>query len=307
MPRTRATKDRTKQMIDMEKLSNGYTLIHVQFSLPGGTTKRGDLEQELANMKGMADSDLLSTRLVTYNNDKLKSVRKVHTELKKYVKSKTVAWDDRNFRLIKNSDLSEVEDRVQDAILKAEPLFSEFLADYPDHIERQKLLMGSAFSESDFPTVDALRSSHEIKINYQVVPDPDIDARAGMTADQAVRFKQSIERQNIEKLRHATNDVAERVRAAVEHFKDRMDNYDGTKKGSFNNTVVSNMRDIAKLLQSFNIGNDPQIDQVINTLVRDICTADPDELRKNDESRSKASEQAQDILSRIGSFGSVSD
>ena len=82
-----------------------------------------------------------------------------------------------------------------------------------------------------------------------------------------------------------------------------MDKYNGTKVGSFTDSIIDNMRDLASMLPEFNITNDPELEAIHQQILRDICPLDPQELRDSKTLRKEAKNKADTLLERIGSFG----
>jgi hypothetical protein len=82
-----------------------------------------------------------------------------------------------------------------------------------------------------------------------------------------------------------------------------MKNYTGNKLGSFNDTLIQNVRDMASMIPEFNLTNDPTVDAVYQKIVRDICTLDVEDLREDETLRKKVVASGEDILERVGTFG----
>jgi hypothetical protein len=291
----------------MEKLSQSHTLYRVEMKKPAGWVKRDDLRDEQISAHGITDKKKLTTRMDAFNNRALKDLSNVHATLRKSLRLLMLPWDERGFWIVSNHRIPQVEKLVSDSQFEAEEKLEVFLNGLEAHKEGERLIMGSAFREQDYPSVEKLRAKHKIEVDIAIVPDPEDDARAGWTTQMRERYKAQLQKQEKEKVSRATADVAARIQDHVSKVLERVAGYTGKKDGSFKDSLIQNVRDMASMIPEFNITNDPEIEAVYQKIVRDICVLDPKHLRESKELRDDTAASAQDILDRVGNFGRKSD
>jgi hypothetical protein len=292
----------------MEKLSQTHTLYRVKMSKPSGWVKRDDLRDEQMSAHGITKAkNQLTTRMDAFNNRELKDLNNVHASLRKVLKELMLPWDERGFWIVANKRIPQVEKGVTDHKNDADEKLEIFLSSYANHVISEKDLMGTAFREKDYPSEEILRNKHKIEVDIAIVPDPEEDARAGWTSEMRNRYRVQLQKQEKEKVSRATLDVADRIGTHIKKVLDRMNEYDGKKLGSFNDSLIQNVRDMASMIPEFNLTNDPEVDAVYQKIVRDICTLDPKKLRDSEEMRKEAATSSQEILDRLGNFGVKSD
>ena len=108
-------------------------------------------------------------------------------------------------------------------------------------------------------------------------------------------------------MREASLIVAQRLEETLSNIVDRMNGYDGTRKGSFRDSLIENVRDLADLLPGFNITSDPKLEDIRTRIVKDLASVDPKDLRGDGDDakvlRKEVKSSAADILARVGNFG----
>jgi hypothetical protein len=165
----------------------------------------------------------------------------------------------------------------------------------------------------DFPSIEDARNKYCIDVVPGVVTKySDISKRmGGLTQEQRSRFEKDVRAAEEDRVRGTVKNVVGRVEDALVRMVDRLGKYgknsDGKVVGKFHDTLIENVRDIAGLIEHFNITGDPEIEVIRRRLVNEICPVTPDDLRGDEVLRKDVSSRASDIIGRLGSIGSSRD
>lgn len=284
-------------------LADQNILVTLELGKPSGEKVKRRESNELAEEK-RADASITTVKVETFKK-MLSLVRKHQNAVRIYFNSRTLPWGDTSQRLVSNGIWDDLRNYLEREKIEDEKLYRAFLDALPGYIARASDpgVLGDFFDPSDFKPRDELLDKWKFRWDEATVPDAEHDIRAGWSPGQVVRMKKVWAEQSERKTRKAMRDVATRVENCLSNISDRMEKYDGTKTGSYSDTLITNIRDLTELLPAFNITNDPELEEIHRRLLSDICPLDPKELRKSDTMRSDTKSKADDLLKRIGSFG----
>ena len=285
----------------MSNLSESHLLYKLKKGCPTGSVKRKDLEADLAISKGIYDSSRVRANLDTYNLPELKAVRNVHHGIGLHIKAESLVWGG-GWWLIPNKKIGDIQTFVANEKMKAQSMYEEFIQAIAGHIERDRIALGSAFREGDYPSVEKLRRAWYINEFVAPVPDPELDIRAGWPAETKRIFVESTLKQQEHSIAVASVDLADRMLKVVTHVHERLSGYNGTASGSYRNNLNDAIKDIASKLDDFNITDSPDLKLIKEKMIR-IASVDPEDTRQDDKLREETAKRAEDVISRIGKFG----
>ena len=129
----------------------------------------------------------------------------------------------------------------------------------------------------------------------------------GLTEEQRERFVNDVVASQKRKVDKTVDHIQDRLKDVLSNMVDRLGKYgkdeDGKVTGKFHDSLIGNCRDLAGLLEHFNITKDPEIEAVRRRIINELCHNEPGDLRESEQLRSSVRDSASDILSRVGSFG----
>jgi hypothetical protein len=284
-------------------LADLNTLVEFHTGCPSGIKTKREESNELAHAK-KADSRLTRVQIDTFKKQ-IEPVKKHQNAARTYFNSVTLPWGEGGQRLVSYGKWDSVRIHLEKEKMVSERLYHAFLDNMPEHIENcaREGVLGDLFDRDDFKTRDDLLGKWKFYWDQANVPDAEHDVRAGWSPQQVSRMKTVWKAQNDRKVGEAMKTVGTRVEDCLSRISDRMEKYDGKKVGSFKNTMIGNMRELAAMLPAFNLTNDPELEEIHRRILRDICPLDPAELRKSQTMRQDAKSKADDLLARIGNFG----
>ena len=209
-----------------------------------------------------------------------------------------------NYKLHANTNTSEFDDYFQEQSVISFDLLKRAHESIREQEVRDQLELGSLPVAGLYPTWEQIQSRYSFELDWQGIPSVD-DPRVGCSPQQVERIRQSQVRQQEERLKSANAAVLQRLRDTLEGLVN-LKEYNGGKKGSFNDSRIGNAVKLASLLEGFNLYGDPEIDSIRKSIIRDFSGLDPKDLRKLDDDgqalRDDTSIKAKSLLDRIPSF-----
>tara|TARA_R110000751_G_scaffold57842_3_gene122545 strand:+ start:2630 stop:3502 length:873 start_codon:yes stop_codon:yes gene_type:complete len=284
-------------------LSNENILVSFHAGCASGVKKSKKATAQLAELNN-AEAGSVSGNLKTFSVG-IKPV-KDHSQLaRNHFGMLTLGWGDDGKRLTNNAVWEGgLRKSLEDFKVANEKLMREFISNYEYWMDDAKKRLGTLHDPADWKSPDELMDKWYFHYDIAVVPDPERDVRAGWSPNQLQRIKKDWEAGIERKMEKAQKEVFERCKDVVGKVSDRMESYDGGQKGSFHDTLITNVREFADILPAFNFNHSSEMEEFQKKLVKDLASVDPTQLRNSPELREKTKTIADDLLKRIGSFGS---
>lgn len=172
-----------------------------------------------------------------------------------------------------------------------------FLEAYPQLREEAEIMLNSMFNESDYPTVNDLRTRFRFNLRFMPVPDVD-DWRIDVGTDERERLVKQLREQLAETEHAAMSVVWKRVYDVVARANERLRDPEAV----FKSTLIENAVDLCRLLPSLNLTNDPALEKTRQEIERSLCVHTPDTLRTDPKVRSDTAKKMADIMSKMAGF-----
>lgn len=260
------------------------------------------------NTQEKAENDAGRYNKRLFPKDVFKDINRIKSEARAEFYRLTLPWLDEGTRLLPASASNELDSilskKKKEMLQIAVPAF---IRDYPKHLAAAPKRLGKMYVESDFPTVEELKTLFDF--DYLILPCPDAnDFRVEMSDAQKRAIQEDIEDRVKAQLQTSMRDVAERVVETIGHVSKRLKGYKpSTKKGektenTFRDTLISNVEDLAKLIPALNVTNDRRLADLASEMETKICKHKPDALREDSSLRSKVAKDADAILQNAKAF-----
>ncbi len=156
--------------------------------------------------------------------------------------------------------------------------------------------LGGLFDASNYPSLDKIKTMFRADILYSPVP-----ASGHFIADVTDDMKKALDHATAVRVSEACNSLVDRVQERLVTYVDKLKNYNGTKDGRFNNTLVSNLADIGKLIRELNFTGDAGIEKLSNEVAR-IVRFSADSLRANENTKELCIKEGNTLLSRLDAY-----
>lgn len=218
----------------------------------------------------------------------------------------TLPWEDNGNRIITTEGYKHYSDTMRHYRRTMEDHVRSFLENYDEYIKQAREELGKMFHKDDYPD----KSEVAMKFNFDVEPTPiptAMDFRAKVSDKEAAAIAKDIERRQKARLDAAMKDVYERIADKVGRMADKLSSYkpnDGLKgaDGVFKGSLINNVRDLADILPSLNINNDPDLKRLHKQIVDNLINYDADELKTDEKKRARTAKAAKQIYNKVSKF-----
>ncbi len=162
----------------------------------------------------------------------------------------------------------------------------DFAAKYPGFILEPRSASASSTTRASSQRSPASGTSSTSSPWSGRMPDA-ADFRVKSPSSQSEKIKETIEADMRKALESAMADAWRRINEKVglmvraPHQVQPGAGEGGRAEGQFRASMVQNVRDLVEVLPSFNLTQDPVLDQVIAAMKRDLCGVDVETLREN--------------------------
>jgi hypothetical protein len=206
----------------------------------------------------------------------------------------TLPWSDDGYRIlsVKNFDVYSkgIRNDIEPALQES---FNEFIAAWKDIVKQSKKRLGKLWDEKDFPT--DIKNKFKFKINIVPIPTAN-DFRVHMRQDEVKEIKEQINHDIKETLQEAQKDLYIRLYTVIEKMVERLND----PEAKFKNALIENICEVCDLIPKLQVIEDSELETLRSRIVKSICTVDPEDLRKNKDTRKKTVKAASGILKAMG-------
>lgn len=230
---------------------------------------------------------------------RVKQINDVGQELVDEIKLRSTDWNGQ--RLVNNHMLQEVLGIYHSKKTVYDQLVADLVADAP-------MLIAAAYNGiGDFkvspPTEDEIRDAFSLTFDVSQIADTDKFSAAGVDASLEAEMRRRFEAGIEAAFNNAQRDALRRIAEPLGHLVKRMAEYnakvDADGKGArLYDSTVTNITDIGKVFRSFNVLNDPFLDDLARKLDA-FENIDADDLKKDRHLRDDVSAKAADILASL--------
>lgn len=158
------------------------------------------------------------------------------------------------------------------------------------------------------PTPEELRAAYSISVEFR--PIPESANFRGLNENTINKLREMHDARLAAAVAAAERDTMERFVDPIERFIERMGAYNErmkklandpdskSKTGIFKDTIVSNIQELAEVVDSFNISGDERLTELGNQ-VRAFANIEPKKLRESELLRNEATSRAQEIANNL--------
>ena len=284
-------------------IRNFATLVTLNTARWHAKVKDRQASKDAATM-GEADENSFETRkrLLVGADTLLKSIHKAIDEARAAHYEMTLPWTTTSMqdigrrtggRLLPNTlfvEYTTVMAQKKQQMLEA---LNKFEPEYPTLVETAKKKLGKRFDAREYPNVSSIRSHFDLSFDFQPIPKGD-DFKGLPTAQLqalAAKINDNTQRQ----AEHAMQEVWVRLHEAVSRMAERLSSPDKL----FHNTLVQNVRDVARLLAHLNVTQDAKVEALRKKVEKHLCQHDPKVLRENQTIRTQVAAHAASIIQEM--------
>lgn len=293
-------------------LSERAMLVDLRISRWDGIKTDKRISRDTAANHG-ADSKMLRVRKELFNREATEtaSLRKIAQNARDDHKKFTLPWGDNKQRILSSAayfDWTQTMQQHQSAWQSALPVF---LSAYARLRDDARLSLGSAWSVNDYPPDYVVARKFDFGYSVSALPDAS-DFRVSLGDAETERIKRQISADTQTALRDTLSDVGRRVKSVlvgedignthIPGLIEKLAGYTGGRTGKFNDSVISNVRELVAILPMLNIAQSAELTALTARLETEICSVDPEILRVSESSREATMRAAESIIADMSAF-----
>lgn len=305
--------------VEVPELRDSATTVRLVLKYGHSPKIHKGASAELRDKHKVKKKRTAQVRVDPFECEALDNAKKLGAQLRQEHKDMTLSWHDPE-RLLVNTMASQYDRVITELDGQIRSNMETFFLSLPQLKQNWFMNGGGLAANGTFvdkhgndtgirwPSEDEARSKFVLDVIPGTVNEVGDLRFTGLPEDMRDRFKKDIIAAENRRVSNTVRDVSDRVSNVLNRVIDRMREYgkdeNGKVKGKFTHTLIPNVREIAELLEHFNITNDPHVEEVRRRLVTEICQVDQGKLRDDAELRENLGNTAEDILARVSAFGS---
>lgn len=278
-------------------LSSKCVLVNLRISVWGG--KKKDRNAGSATAREMeAESDAYDAILNLVPKRAMAKVVSSASALRIHIYNMTLPWLDGGTRVLSSAAYFKFLEKYNKLKSEFDNAVSDFDPIYQHAREQGPVRLGKAFKASDFPS--DIRHKFGASLTFLPFPKADDFRVSGLeSAESDIRKGISdLENQVSETARQ---ECLDRIIAAVTKVTEKLQNYSGKREGSFRDTLIENLSDLADVIPLLNVSNDQRIADLCGDLKK-LSRHDPQFARESEIYRNEIINEANGVLNRMSSF-----
>ena len=269
-------------------------LAAVHISVWTAVTHDRKVSREVADRHGAHQSAGRYNKQLLHGAQKLEELRTLAGQIRQYFYKVTLPWSDEGFRLLPANFYFDLMARMREFEASFDLAADAFLRVYPEYIEQVRPELNGLFREEDYPSQERLRAKFGVKLEVLPIPTG-ADFRVQMSAEEQARVSREIDANVRESLTRGTEDLWRRVREAVAHMVDRLNE----PESRFHSSMVTNVFELVEILPRLNVGGDADLDRFAEQIRQRLCNYSAQELKKHDLLRVTTAAEAANIVAEM--------
>jgi len=279
-------------------LAETHSLVKLEMHKFGDRVTRKDIGGDLNVQHNVTDPKALKVTLDVLGSAEVTELRNIQARARVAFNELTFTWDS-PWRIIPNHKIVDAEAIASKCKMDCEVQVNLICEKLPAHKERKRLELGTLYRESDFPSESDLRSKVSVDFDVKVLPEAEHDPRLGLSpAMMEAQRKRVIEGER-RRIGEVTNTMQRDLYELLDKVVDRLSGYTGKKEGSFNNTLITNIRDYVEKIPDFNLGDNQKLEEIRQDIIDKIANVNPDTLRVDEHIRKEKVRDAKVLLDRV--------
>jgi hypothetical protein len=267
-----------------------------------GRAKNKNLTEEV-RIEKMASEGAWTQPLV--DKAELKANVAKATALRKYFNTNTLPWDDKGGRVILAKKIMGFKrpdgtmsppfrNGINEKIAEFNDRCSEFIGKYPLLKERAKIEQNNMYCASAYPSSNDLWDKFGVTFNIEPLPVLTDDFRQALTTEEIIAIESTI----TNKFVAAQKDIWMRLRERITNMHSRLSD----TEAKFQNTLVTNLREVIDLIPDLNITQDPNLTSMADEVKDRLLRYEPDDLRQLQSLRQQVATDADELLKKMEGY-----
>lgn len=276
----------------------------VEFNASVWTARKLDrtTTDEVINNKNARSHDAARVnKYLLAGHDQLEKIQKQVANTRIYVYDQTLPWSDNGQRLLPVTKFLAFDQAMDDRKQEFEKLVADFVQVYPTLITAQAMSLGDMFKRDDFPSAAEIARKFAWSLGYLPVPKAG-DFRVDVGNEAQRELQEKLEELSNKRVAEAHQSLWTRLHEHLQRMADRLqvDKVNGEEKPRrFHDTLVTGGLELCDLLKDLNLTQDQDLENARARLEKTLLGVEPDELRKNMDTRQHVASEVKTILDKF--------
>lgn len=280
------------------RLSHKALLTHVTISRWGGEKLTKGVAREVEREKGAGVGAFKVSKLMV-NTPLLAAIQKQEQQIRMYVNTATLPWDDYN-RILNSGNFFKFREKVVLLREEFEMQVGKLCTEYPLLVQQAESWLGTEFDLSEYPTVEQLKKKFAVGVEFKQVPEAE-DFRVALDAEDVKQIKEGLERETEEKMKAAQLALGERVLAPLAALVSKLENF--KEGGRIHATLLTNVMDAIETAPELDLVGDPRLEAACKEIKQAFSLTSIENLRDEEGARKIASDRAKELLEDYAGLG----
>jgi hypothetical protein len=261
----------------------------------GQSVEDEELTQEMIDNHGIDEKGIAAVKKLF--TEQLKPFRKAANKARAYHLQRTFEGFGAA-RLIVATEQQAYVEKMEGLIMAITAAKADFIAKYPQHIEREKQLKNSAFRADDYPPLEKLASLFRVQFLIVPMAEPGEALKKQLIGTYAEKYEQALKNATESVRRQTLGMMMSLIAQTAESLAG-----DGPITDSENKKgPMAKLREFLERVPDLNITGDPQI-AALATECQKKLNVSTDLLRNSKVARKAVAGVALDIAQRFGAMG----
>lgn len=280
----------------MKNLNEKGMLINLSISQWAGRKHDKTVSQEVASQHGTTtDAGRYHKSLVAKNA--LETIKKAANKARTFHYENTLPWSNDGARILPAKNYLNYSQKMRELKTEFETAVSFFIANYAGYVNQARYDLNGLFNPADYPEQWQIERKFGFETSVNPLPSAD-DFRVNINQEDINAIKSDIEIRLKSTTETAMRELWTRLHDAISHMVLKLKDSDAV----FRDSLINNICELCGLLPRLNITDDPELEAMRAETEKALCGYDPDDLRKNPETRQNAAEEAQRILDQMSGY-----
>lgn len=285
-------------MSDTKQISG--VLVAFSFGCMSGSKKDAEITKEVCDDKGAGtDAGSWSNKLFPAKTcGKKNTFTALRTHLgamRSWHYNNSFIFEDSVWRILPEKRIEAYKQVVEiDGKARAKELLTAFEDDLPNLIDLARLGRGEAFKESDYPTIETVRSMFKYSVDYRPIP-----SSAGLNPALMAEAIEKLNELHARRLQEANETLVARF---LEPFKILSEQLQDTKKRKIG-PVLDSIREFTQIVPSLDLSGNQELVNLAASISGVFEGMTPELLRRDEQMQKLVGETCNQVVTALDRFG----
>lgn len=270
-------------------LASNATLLRVKITTWSAKAKCVEAAANAASA-GNADSSLLEATIRHVAKAELQEIESIVSEARNFYASETQSWDE-GIRLVTNVQYQRVVDKFDELKIRFKSAVANFIAKLPN-LEKLAAKQQGKYA-GGFPSHDQIEAKFRFDVESMAISRTDDIRLRHVSPAAAQKIEADTKRHQAEAVVSCTKKLVERIHSTLQHL---VDNLAKGQSGKWQESTITNIIELGKLVPELNLTNDPAIAFAARNMVEQFRDLEPKKLKTDATERDAVAAKATSII-----------